>query len=136
MDDILKANRAFYTAFSDFDIRAMEALWSGRPSDVCVHPGWEPLIGWHDIRLSWVGIFASTTFMRVAPSDERVFVTGEVARLHCVENIYSMHGGATQESQVATTHVFERIEGLWRLVMHHGSPLAVTQRRMEAEGEA
>jgi len=124
---ILQANEAFYLAFQEFDLDAMEGLWSGRPTDVCIHPGWSILRGWADIRESWTRIFSNTTYMRFAPSDVEVHVVGQVARVTCVENIYAIQEGHTLHSQVAGTNVFEHIDGRWLLTLHHGSPLRVTR---------
>jgi hypothetical protein len=41
----------------------------------------------------------------------------------CVENITSLQGEATQESQILATNLYERIEGQWYLIHHHGSPV-------------
>lgn len=123
-DPVLAANRAFYTAFSAFDMDAMQAVWSQRDSDVCVHPGWPPLVGWPAIRQSWANIFGGAAFMRVAPVDEQVVVRGDMARVLCMESLYTVQDGVTRQGQVVTTHVFERVDGLWRMVLHHASPQA------------
>jgi len=38
----LFANEAFYRAFADRDIDAMDALWARGEPVLCIHPGWPP----------------------------------------------------------------------------------------------
>lgn len=130
MDDeaqIRSLNDAFYRAFEALDYEAMAACWSQRPSDTCVHPGWAPLHGWPSVRDAWRTIFANTNYMRVRPADVRIRAHGGLAVLTCVEELYSVADAVTVQGAVACTHVFEQIDGAWKLVLHHGSPIAATQ---------
>jgi len=130
MDDeaqVLALNASFYDAFEALDHDAMAACWSRRPSDTCVHPGWAPLHGWSSIRQSWRTIFANTAYMRVRPVDVSVRLDDDLAVLTCVEELYSVAESVTVQGAVACTHVFERVDGRWRLVLHHGSPIAASQ---------
>ena len=131
MDDesqVRTVNDAFYAAFEALDYTAMAACWSQRATDVCVHPGWTPLHGWPRIRDAWRTIFANTNYMRVRPADIRIRVEGGLAFLTCVEELFSVADAVTVQGAVACTHVFERIDGAWKLVLHHGSPIAATQQ--------
>jgi hypothetical protein len=127
LDDVLAAHKAFYKAFEALDFTAMSACWSQRDLDICVHPGWETLHGWTDIRQSWRAIFANTEFMKIVIGDARAEVQGDMARVSCIENIYSMADDRTVQAAVACTHVFVRVEGHWKLTLHHGSPIAANQ---------
>ena len=42
---VLFANDAFYLAFANRDLDAMEDIWAKETSITCIHPGWEPLLG-------------------------------------------------------------------------------------------
>ena len=44
-DAVLFANEAFYRAFADRDIAAMEETWASEAPVACIHPGWSPVIG-------------------------------------------------------------------------------------------
>jgi ketosteroid isomerase-like protein len=133
IDNVLAAHRTFYAAFEALDFTAMSGCWSQRDLDVCVHPGWEPLHGWADIRHSWRTIFANTEFMKIVIGDTRVEVQGDIARVSCIENIYSMADDRTVQGAVACTHVFVRLDGAWKLTLHHGSPIAATQASATSE---
>lgn len=139
MDDeaqVRALNDAFYTAFEALDYDAMAACWSQRDSDACVHPGWAPLHGWPRVRDAWRTIFANTGYMRVRPADVRVRIDGDLAVLTCVEQLFSVADTVTVQGAVACTHVFERVDGAWKLVLHHGSPIAATQQAMPVAGDA
>jgi len=125
---VLAANDAFYRALEALDIRLMRRAWAQRPEDICTHPGWETLHGWPEIEASWTAIFANTGYMRFQASDVSVEVLGDVGRVTCVENIYSVIGNEAIHSRVASTNLFlrtrERESDAWKLVLHHGSPIA------------
>ena len=127
MKDLLAANQAFFKAFEALDVEAMTAVWLGSKNDICVHPGWEILRGWFEIRESWRAIFANTGYMRFHPSDLSYNVHNDQAVITCVENIYSVIQGKTIQTRVACTNIFVRRDGRWRLVLHHGSPIASRQ---------
>lgn len=137
MDDeaqLRALNEAFYEAFEALDHAAMAACWSQRPTDTCVHPGWAPLDGWPMVRDAWRVIFANTSYMRVRPADVRVRVHGDLGVLTCVEQLYSVTDTVTVQGAVACTHVFERVAGVWKLVRHHGSPIAAAQQPTPGQG--
>jgi ketosteroid isomerase-like protein len=72
---------------------------------------------------SWRSIFTTGLPMRFRVTELSVAITGDVARVHNVENIYV---GDDPEvlGRVAVTHIFLRRDGAWALVLHHGSPIA------------
>lgn len=43
--DVLAANEAFYTAFTNRDYPQLEALWAREHEVAVIHPGWPPLFG-------------------------------------------------------------------------------------------
>lgn len=132
---VLRANTDFYHAFESLDFDAMCAVWAKDASVVCVHPGWPPLVGWVEVRESWRSIIAGTDYMRIRPSHEQVFFEDTVARVICIENIYTVQQGMAVHSQVAGTNVFRQGEdGEWRLVQHHGSPMGTSAGPEQAEG--
>ena len=124
---VLEVNQQFYRAFEALSLEMMGEVWACRESDVCIHPGWEILRGWEEIRESWRVIFANTGFMRFEASELSVEIIGAVACLSCVENIFSVVGDMTIHSRVACTNLFHLTEDGWRMVLHHGSPIASTQ---------
>lgn len=138
MDDrtaVLAANARFYKAFEARDLPAMGAVWSGTAGDACIHPGWEPLYGNAAVMEAWVNIFATGVPMHFTVTDVVVQLLGDVARVHNVEHI-RLTGDSETLGRVAVTHLYVRRPDGWRLVLHHGSPIAAESEADEPAGEA
>lgn len=133
---VRKANAAFYDAFEALDLRAMASCWAKREADVCTHPGWETMYGWQEIRESYRAIFANTGFMRFEATDLRVEILGDLARVSCVERIFSVADTHTTHGAVAATNLFLRTDAGWKLTLHHGSPIAATHQVTELSDDA
>ena len=59
-EEVLKNNVEFYDAFERLSIDMMDNVWKHDENVICVHPGWELLVGWLAIRESWIMIFQNT----------------------------------------------------------------------------
>ena len=114
--DVLAANAAFYRAFQDRDLAAMDALWSQGDQVACIHPGWQALHGRDEVMASWRSILDSPDAPEIACSRASVVAAGEMAFVICVE---SLQGGT-----LAATNVFVRESGEWRIVHHQAGPIA------------
>ncbi len=112
---ILAANAAYYRAFAAADFAAMSRLWADDEVS-CIHPGWPVLIGRPAILESYREILRNPNQERIEPRNETVMVAGEEARVLCVEFV----GGAA----LATTNLFKRVNGAWRMTHHQASPVA------------
>lgn len=123
-DDPESTNAAFYRAMSSADLELMATCWARRGEDTCIHPGWPMLTGWDAIRQSLEAIFAGSTYMHFAISDQSVERWDGVARVNCIENIWSVAPGRTVQTRVAATNLFVRTDDGWRMILHHGSPIA------------
>lgn len=130
---ILAQNEAFYAAFRQLDLDAMTEVWSESDADACIHPGWGILRGWVDVKASFAAIFQDAGYMRIEPTDVEILLSGDVARVTCIENIYSVHGGITMQGRVAATNLYQRTGEGWRMVLHHGSPIGATAEGSPAE---
>ena len=122
--EVLAANRTFYTALHTLDYPKMEQLWLHADWVMCLHPGWELLVGWEDVRGSWENIFRSTDKMMVSISRALVHVMGETAWVSCLENVTTASQKSFSTALVETTNIFVRRDGHWLLVHHHTTPLA------------
>ena len=40
------ANQRFYDAFGSLDMDQMDGVWEQSDRALCVHPGWQPIVGW------------------------------------------------------------------------------------------
>jgi hypothetical protein len=132
---VARANESFYRAFQDMDMEQMSQVWDQSESSICIHPGWEMLSGWREIRESWRAIFAHTGYMRFEASDVDIQIIDGAARVSCIENIFTVADGMTIHSRVACTNLFVRKEKGWLLVLHHGSAIAESQSVQIPDGE-
>ena len=124
---VLDANNQFYQALSDRDMGAMEAVWLPTDWVQCVHPGWTILHGWRAIRESWTAIFRSPATLTITIDDVHARVAGDVAWVTCTERISALSDNQLDTSLAQATNVFVALGGSWRLVVHHGSPVALAE---------
>ena len=124
LTDVEEANLAFYEAFNLCDVERMERLWAQSPYVRCIHPGWEPVVGWGYVRQSWADIFESMLSIDFNLEDVHVEVVGESARVNLIAHasVKTADNDVFQTSVVATT-IFDKIDGAWLVVLHHSSAL-------------
>ena len=122
VEAVRAVNHAYYEAFEARDLDAMSDLWQHDDDVVCTHPGWKTLHGWGAVAGSWFALFGGPQQLQFILTDERVHVSGEVAWVTVDENLISEQVGGT----VAAVNMFRRVAGEWRMVLHHGSPVAPT----------
>ncbi len=113
---VLDANDAFYRAFRQRDLEAMEALWQDEEPVTCVHPGWDAIRGREGVLASWRAILEGD------PPDVRcgkasAHVVGDVAWVLCREQI-------PNGPPLAATNVFVRRGGAWRICHHQAGLVA------------
>ncbi|HKQ32695.1 MAG TPA: nuclear transport factor 2 family protein [Thermodesulfobacteriota bacterium] len=122
-EEVLKANAGFYRALRSGNLESMREVWLNGPEAKCVHPGWPMLYGWEAVKESWKNIFHGGPPADIEISDERVYVSGELAWVICIEKISQTAGGQTRHGYAQATNVFELRGSSWRLVIHHASPV-------------
>ncbi len=104
---VLFANEAFYRAFADRDLAAMDALWAGEGPVACIHPGWTALTTRVEVMASWTRILANPGAPQVACAAPRALLLGDVALVICHEAIQNAH--------LVATNVFRRAaDGAWK----------------------
>jgi ketosteroid isomerase-like protein len=123
-EEVLTANRMFYAALQTLDIARMAQVWLHADWVKCLHPGWELLVGWNEVRGSWEEIFRSTEQMMVSVSRVLVHVAGDVAWISCLENVTTAAQNDITAALVEATNIFLRHQGRWLMVHHHTTRLA------------
>ena len=128
------ANRRFYQAFAALDLQQMDAIWLQEEWVECVHPGWDLLLGWEEVRESWARIFSSTQRVKMEISSVWVHVEGNVAWVACTEHVTSTFEHGFDHALVQATNVFvlrpdpaKSTAPRWLMVTHHASPLPAAQ---------
>ena len=98
----------------------MFELWSHDDHVACTHPGWSTLHGWAAVAASWFALFQGDAPMQFILTEVHAQVRGDLGWVLLDENLIAEAQGQT----VAAVNLFERIDGAWRLVLHHGSGVA------------
>lgn len=120
---------AFYEAFTEADLPRMMRTWDVEDDVVCIHPMGERLEGLRKIEDSWRLLFESGDRLQFLLSAWRTFSSPDVV-VRCVqENISFYEEGRPRAAVVVATNVYRRRGSEWRMVLHHGSPVPVSQTR-------
>jgi ketosteroid isomerase-like protein len=114
------AHQAFYDAFEARDLDAMSEVWEHSDRVVCTHPGWRTLRGWAAVSASWFALFGGPNQLQFILTDEAVSIDGTTAWVSVDENLIGEAIGGT----VAGLNVFVFDGERWRMVVHHGAPIA------------
>lgn len=126
LTEILKSNGKFYHAFERLSIDIMDNVWKHDENVICVHPGWDLLVGWLAIRESWVTIFQNTEVIKfnITNAKVRIFDNSDIGVVVCQENIESSVNGQQDKIGVIATNIFERYGNRWHLIHHQGSSIS------------
>jgi ketosteroid isomerase-like protein len=122
LGDARAANTAFYAAFETLDADAMARVWSRQSPLVCIHPGWEALLGADEVMASWAAIFRNTSYMEIEFEEVAADGDDRVAWFHGVERVRQAGQAGQARGEVLATNVFRREPAGWRMVAHHASP--------------
>ena len=118
---------AFYEALEAADLEAMMEVWAEDEEIVCVHPGWQRLAGYREIRENWAQIFRSGERLKFHLSN-LVTVHGMMIAVHSLHENVLVAGEPKPRAPVVTTNVYLRTADGWRMVVHHGSVTAPVER--------
>lgn len=117
--DMLKAKAlfatdAFYLAFANKDVVAMDALWATSVAVVCIHPGWPRLTERTQIMDSWENILGNPDQTGPQAYDMSATLWGDCVGVTCYEALGS--------GVILASKLFVLQDNECRLVMHQGSP--------------
>ncbi|MGH9137519.1 MAG: nuclear transport factor 2 family protein [Acidimicrobiales bacterium] len=122
LDAVRAANAAFYGAFESRDLDRMSDVWEHSDRVTVVHPGWPMLRGWGAVSGSWFALFGGPQRLQFILTNEQVHAADDVGWVTLDENLLD---GDAIGGTVAALNVFVRADdGRWRMVAHHGSPVA------------
>ena len=116
--DVAAANAAFYQAFRDRNLVAMNELWSKSAKIACIHPGMGVAIGRDEVMATWRGILSHRDAPRLDCSRVEVHLLGTAAFVTCME------GNPGDPARLVATNVFVLEDGRWKLVHHQAGPLS------------
>ena len=121
---VLFANDAFYLAFANQDLEAMEGIWAREIPLTCIHPGWDPLSGREEVMESWESILNNPTATHITCKNPTVRVFGEFACVICHEVL--------DQGFLVATNLFVQEDGQWKMI-HHQAGTAPPPEEEESE---
>ena len=107
---VLFANDAFYVAFLNHDMKAMDDLWACGAMVSCIHPGWNHLTGREAVIESWARILANHNGPTFKVSGASVSIYKDTAVVICYE--------VFDDQTVVATNIFLREQNEWRIIHH------------------
>lgn len=111
--------QAFYAAFANCDIAAMELVWDS--DDVlCIHPGSSPISGHNAVMRGWTEILSNAELPNLQFKVLNRVATSDLA-VHVVEEHISPRDGTLAAAIVLATNVYRRTDAGWLIVEHHAS---------------
>ena len=110
---VIAANAAFYEAFRNRDMAAMDAIWSRQEGVSVIHPGWDRIRGRQTVMTSWKAILSGDP-PRIRAHRPSVIFAGTSAYVICYEQVTS--------GLLIATNIFVKESGAWRMMHHHAGP--------------
>ncbi|HEY1751027.1 MAG TPA: nuclear transport factor 2 family protein [Caulobacteraceae bacterium] len=117
----VQALSQFYRAFNARDLDLMGENWAQRDSIAMDNPVGGIKRGWPEVRAVYERIFQSPGRVEVEFHDYTLHVIGDVFYAVGRERGTLEAPSARLDLAIRTSRVFERIDGRWRQVHHHGS---------------
>lgn len=112
------AELAFYDALEQGDIDRMKQVWMEDDSIVCIHPGAIRLEGRAEVFDSFAQIFHDAPDMEFVITDVKCVMMENVA-VHMVREEVTIDNQLF--SVMLTTNIYYRVNGSWRMSLHHAS---------------
>lgn len=132
-EEVIKVNERFYKALGTRDLEMMNTVWVKDSRAGCVHPGWIMLRGWQAIRQSWENVFDPRDQVDIGLSDISVEIKGDTAWLTCIQELTYINRDPIMVNVSQSTNIFERRDAIWFMVLHHASPIPITNYIVEGE---
>ncbi len=132
-EEVIKVNERFYNALGTRDLELMDVVWIKDSRAGCVHPGWIMLQGWQAIRQSWENVFDPRDRVDIRLSGISVEIKGDVAWLTCIQELTYINRDPMTMNVSQSTNIFKRYGSGWLMVLHHASPIPITDYIVEGE---
>ena len=125
-EEVLKINEMFYKALGTRNLELMDQVWVKDSRAGCVHPGWIMLSGWQAIRQSWENVFDPNDQVDIRLSNITVEIKGDVAWVACIQQLIYINRDPIGINMSQSTNIFERHDSGWLMILHHASPIPIT----------
>lgn len=117
------ANDAFYEALSARDTSAMMKLWSYRTEIRHIGPRNRTVnVGLDAAMKNWEALFAAFPDFKITCEQGYIRINGSTAWVSIIEKArWKNEAGEVQTATHFGTNIFEKQDGKWLMVYHHGS---------------
>ena len=129
------AHAAFYAAFEQLDLPAMENLWARSVHVSCVHPGWDLVLGFEAVMQSWKGIFEGTGEIHFRSEDLQVTAGPTMGWVVSREILTTTAQSTPVENTLSAVNTYVLETGVWRIAHHHAAPLLAGKPRAPRRGD-
>ncbi|MCR4418311.1 MAG: nuclear transport factor 2 family protein [Ignavibacteria bacterium] len=130
-DILLEINKNYYKAFENFDLQLMSQIWANTDDVVCIHPGWDILVGWEKVREGWSKIFMDDAYLKFTLRNTNTIILNNIGIVSCIEEIFVSSQDTISQTFVATTNLFKETEDGLKLFYHHSSPVLTNERNLK-----
>jgi len=123
LHDVKAVNDAFYRALSAQDVAVMFKLWSFKTEIRHIGPRNKAInVGLDAAMKNWGGLFAAFPEFKITCEQEYIRINGATAWVSVIEKAqWKNDAGETQTATHFGTNIFEKQDGKWFMVYHHGS---------------
>lgn len=123
MDDVRAANDAFYAALSAQDLHVMLKVWSYHTEIRHIGPRNKVVnVGLDAAMRNWKRLFAAFPEFNITCEENYIRISGSTAWTSVLEKVrWKDETGETQTETHFGTNIFEKHDGKWLMVYHHGS---------------
>lgn len=130
-ESLLEVNKNYYKAFENFDLDTMSQIWSNTDDVICIHPGWDILVGWEKVRESWKKIFMEETLLKFTIRNPNTIIWNDIGIVSCIEEIFISSRDTISQTFIATTNLFKNTSDGIKLFYHHSSPVLTNERNVK-----
>lgn len=126
-----QAEKAFYTALEQANLKALMQVWDTTQEIACVHPMGKWLRGSIAIEHSWFQIFRNGPRMHFEIEEIQSFLFQDTA-VHTVSERIIIVGSHKHAAPLVATNIYRWHDNSWRMILHHAS-LAPSEEEEEQE---
>lgn len=130
-DALLEINKSYYKAFENFDLETMSQIWSNSDDVVCIHPGWDILVGWEKVEDGWKKIFMEESVLKFTIRNPHIIILNGLGIVSCIEEIFISSRDTISQTFIATTNLFKETNNGIKLFYHHSSPVLTNERNVK-----
>ncbi len=86
--------------------------------------------GWESIKQSWENVFDPEDQVDIKLTDVNLEIKGNVAWLTCIQHLTYIKRDPMMANVSQSTNIFEKKGSSWLMVLHHASPIPISEYEM------